>query len=114
MLQGYVQAKRRVEGGDNYPWASQKKALSVYAGDVILDYAELRRLVIGRLRENDCGDAADILRLALSRTSRKWWKNSDTAVDIIKKGFKTLREERSREEERKWGPGKQAILEGEL
>ena len=99
---------------------SQKRALSVHAGDVILDFydrkpplwsavgtgtqAELRRLVIGRLREKDCGDVADILEAS----------SLDTAVDIIKKRFKTLREKRRREEDRKRGAGKQAVLEGEL
>lgn len=97
--------------------ASQKRALSVHVGDVILDFydrepplwstvgtvtqAELRRLAIERLREKDCADVADVLETS----------SLDTAVDIIKKRFKTLREKRRREEERKRGAEKHAVSE---
>ena len=100
--------------------ASQKRALSVHVGDVILDFyhresplwsmigmgtqAELRRLMIERLREKDCADVADILETS----------SLDTTVGVIKKRFKTLREKRRREEERKRGAGKPAVSEGEL
>ena len=80
--------------------ASQKRALSMHVGDVILDFyhndpplrnavgtvtqAELRRLVIERLREKDCADLADILNA----------NSLDTAVGIIRKRFKRLREKK--------------------
>ena len=66
--------------------------------------AELRRLMIERLREKDCADVADILETS----------SLDTTVGVIKKRFKTLREKRRREEERKRGAGKPAVSEGEL
>ncbi|KAL9629358.1 MAG: hypothetical protein Q9164_006915 [Protoblastenia rupestris] len=97
--------------------SSQKRALSVHVGNVILDYydrepplwstvgtatqAELRRLVIERLREKDCADVADILEAS----------SLDTAVGVIKRRFKSLREKKRREEERKRGAGKQAVSE---
>ena len=98
--------------------ASQKRALSMHVGNVILDFyhndpplwnavgtvtqAELRRLVIERLREKDCADVADILNA----------NPLDTAVGIIRKRFKTLREKKKRGEERK--AKNQAVLENEL
>ena len=98
--------------------ASQKRALSVHVGDVILDFykhdpppwntvgtvtqAELRRLVIERLREKDCADVADILEA----------NTLDTAVGVIRKRFKTLREKKRREDER--GAKKQVISGGKL
>ena len=97
---------------------SQKRALSVHIGDVILEFynhdpplwntvgtvtqAELRRLVIERLREKDCADVADILEA----------NSLDTAIGVIRKRFKTLREKKKREDER--GAKKQVISGGEL
>ena len=62
--------------------------------------AELRRLVIERLKEKDCADVADLLETS----------SIDTAIVVIKRRFKTLREKRRREEERKQGAEKQAVL----
>ena len=98
--------------------ASQKRALSMHVGDVILDFyhndpplwnavgtvtqAELRSLVIKRLREKDCADVADILEA----------NSLDTAVGIMRKRVKTLRERKRREEERE--TKNQAALGSEL
>ncbi len=89
--------------------ASQKRALSLHVGVVILDFykhepplwstvgtgtqAVLRRLVIERLREKDCADVADILDAS----------SLDTAVEVIRKRFKSLREQKRREGERTQG-----------
>ena len=98
--------------------ASQKRALSVHVGNVIVDFydqkpplwstvgtetqAELRRQVITRLKEKDCADVAEILEAS----------SLDTAVEVIKRRFKTLREKKRREEERKGGAGKSAVSAG--
>lgn len=90
----------------------------MHVGDVILDFynndpplwntvgtitqAELRRLVIERLREKDCADVADILEA----------NPLDTAVGVMRKRFKTLREKKRREEER--GAKNKAVSGGEL
>lgn len=92
----------------------------MHVGDVILDFydrepplwstvgtgtqAELRRLVIRRLREKDCADVAEILETS----------SLDAAIVVIKKRFKTLRELKRRGEERKRGAEKKAVSEGEL
>ncbi|KAL9124656.1 MAG: hypothetical protein Q9217_006032 [Psora testacea] len=94
---------------------SQKTALSKHVGHVILDFydgkpplwsevgtgtqAELRRLVIRRLKEEDCADVADILETS----------SLDTAVGVIKKRFKTLRERKRRQKEREQWAEKQAV-----
>lgn len=57
-----------------------------------------------RLREKDCADVADILETS----------SLDTTIGVIKRRFKTLREKKRREEERKRGAEKQTVSEGEL
>lgn len=100
--------------------ASQNRALSLHVGNVILDFydreppmwstvgtgtqAELRRLLIERLEEKDCADVAEMLETS----------PIDSAIVVIERRFKILREKRRREEERKQGAEKQAVSEGKL
>lgn len=92
----------------------------MHVGDVILEFyngeppswntvgtvtqAELRRLVIERLKKKDCGDVADILEAS----------PLDTAVAVFRKRFKTLQEKKRPEEERNRVAERQAVSEGGL
>ena len=66
--------------------------------------AKLRRLVIARLREKYCADVAEVLGT----------NSPDTAVGILRKRCKTIREKKKREDERKRAAEIQAISKGEM
>ena len=64
--------------------------------------SRLRRLVIERLREKDCADVTEALET----------NSLDTAVGVLRKRCKTLRERKKRKDERKLAAERQAISKG--